>query len=98
MSQTNPKLIRRLSVASATSTSKKNRYISNQRRQTFAAVNNQFLNQNTSSSFSIPLLIDTMNTFHRTAEEMEEEIMLPLRLKDMPVEGKNNTSKNASNT
>ena len=70
-------------------TPKKNRYIGNQRRQTLASINSHFFNQNPTPSFSVPLLIDTMNTFHQSAEAMEEEIMLPLRLKDIPVEGKN---------
>lgn len=89
MSQTKSKRTRRLSITSAT-LSKRNRYIAHRRRRTLAVANNRFLSQNTSHSFSIPLLIDTMNTFHRAAQAMEEEIMLPLRLKDMSVEGENN--------
>jgi len=84
ISQTNPKLIRRSSVSSTTS--KQNLYNNTQRRQSLAVINNDFLIQHTSPSFSIPLLIDTMNTFFQTAQVMEEEIMLPSRLKDMPVE------------
>lgn len=84
MPQTNPKLARRASVSSTTH--KQNQYIINQRRQNLSAINNNFFNQNRSSSFSVPLLIDIMNTFYQTAQIMEEEIMLPSRLKDMPVE------------
>jgi hypothetical protein len=84
MSQANPKLARRASVSSTTH--KQNQYIINQRRQNLSAINNNFFNQNRSSSFSVPLLIDIMNTFYQTAQIMEEEIMLPSRLKDMPVE------------
>lgn len=86
MSQTNPKSIRRPSMTSTTS--KNNRYTGTQRRQTLASINSHFLNQNPTPSFSVPLLVDTMNTFHQSAQAMEEEIMLPLRLKDIPVEGK----------
>jgi hypothetical protein len=86
MSRAIPKLNRRLSVSSTTQ--KPNKYNNNQRRQTLAAINNDFLTQRTSSSFSVPLLINTMNTFFQSTQMMEEEIMLPSRLKDMPVEGK----------
>jgi hypothetical protein len=84
--QSIPKLSRQSSVTS--STHKQNQYIANQRRQNLSAVNNDFLIQGTSSSFSVPLLIDTMNTFFQTTNSMEEEIMLPSKLKDMPVERK----------
>jgi SLT domain-containing protein len=86
MPQANPKLVRRASAASTTQ--KQNQYITNQRRQNFSAINNNFFSQNRSPSFSVPLLIDAMNTFYQTAQLMEDEIMLPSRLKDMPVEGK----------
>jgi hypothetical protein len=91
MPQTNPKLARRASVSSTTH--KQNQYIINQRRQNLSAINNNFFNQNRSSSLSVPLLIDIMNTFYQTAQIMEEEIMLPSKLKDMPVEGKIKSSK-----
>jgi len=87
-----PKPSRQSSVSSTTKT--RNQYIANQRRQNLSAINNDFLIQPSSSSpFSVPLLIDTMNTFFQTAQSMEEEIMLPSRLKDVPVERKIKSSK-----
>jgi hypothetical protein len=87
MPQANPKYVRRASMACTNQ--KQNQYISNQRRQSLMAINNNFFSPNR-STFSVPLLIDTMNTFYQSIQIMEEEIMLPSRLKDMPVEGKIN--------
>ena len=93
MSQSLQKLARRSSVLSAIQ--KQNSYIANQRRQNLSPVNNNLITNSTiSSSFSIPLLLNTMNTFIQTTQIMEDEIMLPIKLKDMPVEGKNKSNKN----
>ncbi|CAF1006150.1 unnamed protein product [Rotaria sp. Silwood1] len=83
-SQSIPKLIRRSSVSNTTQ--KQNGYTTNQRRLTHSTMNNDFLNTRASSSLAAPLLIDTMNNFFEATKAMEEEIMLPSRLKDMPVE------------
>jgi len=85
-SQHIPKPGRQLSVPNTTSNP--NQYISKQRRQNISAVNNDFVYQRTSASLSVPLLTDIMNTFFQTTQSMEDEIMLPSRLKDMPVERK----------
>jgi hypothetical protein len=87
MSQVNVLPVRRSSVSSTTQ--KPNVYIANQRRQNLSAINDEFHLPRPSSTFSVPLLINTMNKFFQVTHTMEEEIMLPLRLKDMPVEGKN---------
>jgi hypothetical protein len=63
--------------------------MAHQRRQnTAAATSNDFLNQNTPSTFVVPLLSGVMNEFFQATKIMEDEIMLPSRLKDMPVDGK----------
>ena len=36
-------------------------------------------------------LVDAMDKFFQASDAMEEEIMLPSRLRDMPIEGKRNT-------
>jgi hypothetical protein len=59
-----------------------------QRRQNISATSNDFLNQHTPSKFSVPLLTGAMNDFFQSTKIMEDEIMLPSRLKDMPVDGK----------
>lgn len=71
---------------------RRNQYIANQRRQNLLAINNDFLVQRT-SSFSVPLLMDTINTFFQATQCMEEEITLPSRLKDIPVDRKIKLSK-----
>lgn len=83
-SQTIPKLFRRSSVT--VPKQKKNIYTMNQRRQNLSAINNDYLTQHSSLSFSEPILIDTMNSFFQATKIMDEEIMLPTRLKDIPVE------------
>jgi len=88
MSQSIQKPVGRSSVSGTAQ--KRNSYTANQHRQTLVTINSDLLTQRTSSSFLMPLLIDTMNTFFQTVQTMEEEIMLPSRLKDMPVEGKTN--------
>jgi len=84
MTQSIPNLSRR---SSSSGTSQKQPVFNNQRRQTLAALNPDVINPSKSSSFSVPLLNNTINTFIQTTQTMEDEIMLPLRLKDMPVEG-----------
>jgi hypothetical protein len=87
MSQTNSLSVRRSCISSTTQ--KPNLYIANQRRQNLSAIHDGFRVHRPTSTFSVPLLFNIMNTFFQVTHTMEEEIMLPLRLKDMPVEGKN---------
>lgn len=75
--------------ASSSSSIRRNQYMAHQRRQNIATTSNDFLNQNTSSKFSAPLLACAMNEFFQATKVMEDEIMLPTKLKDMPVDGKN---------
>ena len=82
----NNKLSRQSS--SASSSQRRNRYMTYQRRHNAAATSNDFLNQHSPSKISVPLLSSTMNEFFHATKIMEDEIMLPSRLKDMPVEGK----------
>jgi hypothetical protein len=84
--QVNNKLYRQIS--SASTTQRRNQYMAHQRRQNTAATSNDFLNQNTPSTFAVPLLSGVMNEFFQATKIMEDEIMLPSRLKDMPVDGK----------
>ena len=58
---------------------KRNQYITNQRRQNLRMLNTRRLSS---------LLLDTMNECVQTVQNMEDEILLPIRLKDMPVDGK----------
>lgn len=82
----NGKLLRQSS--SGSTTQRRNQYLTYQRRQNLSATNNDFLNQHTQSNFSVPLLSGAMNDFFQATKIMEDEIMLPSRLKDMPVDGK----------
>jgi hypothetical protein len=82
--QVNNKLYRQIS--SASTTQRRNQYMAHQRRQNTAATSNDFLNQNTPSTFAVPLLSGVMNEFFQATKIMEDEIMLPSRLKDMPVD------------
>jgi len=84
--QVNNKLYRQIS--SASTTQRRNQYMAHQRRQNTAATSNDFLNQNPPSTFVVPLLSGVMNEFFQATKIMEDEIMLPSRLKDMPVDGK----------
>jgi hypothetical protein len=59
-----------------------------QRRQNMASTTHDFLNQHTPSTLSVPILTGAMNDFFQATKVMEEEIMLPSRLKDMTVDGK----------
>lgn len=72
--------------ASSSSSIRRNQYMAHQRRQNIATTSNDFLNQNTSSKFSVPLLAGAMNEFFHATKIMEDEIMLPTKLKDMPVD------------
>jgi hypothetical protein len=83
--QLNNKLIRQSS--SGSTIQRRNQYMAYQRRQNMPATND-FLNQHTPSKFSVPLLTGAMNEFFQATKVMEDEIMLPSRLKDMPVDGK----------
>lgn len=85
--QINNKLARQSS--SGSNTQRRNQYMAYQRRQNIAATSNDFLHQHTPSKFSVPLLSGAMNEFLQATKIMEDEIMLPSRLKDMPVDGKN---------
>lgn len=90
-SQSVPKLARQPSIQS--STYKQTSSVSNSRRRTTANKNNDYFARRSTPAFSVPLLVDTMNAFYEAADTMEEEIMLPSRLKDMPVDRKINFSK-----
>jgi hypothetical protein len=81
--QLNNKLIRQSS--SGSTIQRRNQYMAYQRRQNMPATND-FLNQHTPSKFSVPLLTGAMNEFFQATKVMEDEIMLPSRLKDMPVD------------
>lgn len=86
-SQSNPKIFRRSSVSCTVQ--RQNSYASKQRRTNPSTLTNDFLTQSSSPSFSTPVLTDAINIFFQATKTMEEEIMLPSRLKDMPVEGMN---------
>jgi hypothetical protein len=84
--QVHNKLSRQSSTASTTQ--RRNQFMAYQRRQNVASTNSDFLSQHSSSTFSVPLLSGAMNEFFQATKVMEDEIMLPSRLKDMPVDGK----------
>lgn len=84
--QINQKLSRQSS--SNSTTQRRNQYLTHQRRQNFPTISNDFLNQHTQSTISVPVLSGAMNDFFQATKIMEDEIMLPSRLKDMPVDGK----------
>ena len=48
------------------------------------------------ATFYVPLLADTINKFFQATTKMEEEILLPSRLKDLPLEGFFNSSNQIS--
>ena len=81
----NQKYMRRASLN--TTTQKQSTHLVNSRRPDLTAVGNDFLTQRSSSNFSAPRLVGVMNKFFQASQTMEEEIMLPSRLKDMPIEG-----------
>ncbi|CAF1485172.1 unnamed protein product [Adineta ricciae] len=72
--------------SSASTIQRRNQYMAYQRRQNIAATSNDFLNQHTPSTLAVPLLSGVMNEFFQATKVMEDEIMLPSRLKDMPVD------------
>jgi len=78
--QANQKLIRQSS--SASSIQRRNQYMVYQYRHNLSVTNNDY----TSSKFPVPLLSGAMNEFFQATKIMEDEIMLPSRLKDMPVD------------
>ncbi|UJR33383.1 hypothetical protein I4U23_020831 [Adineta vaga] len=82
--QFNTKLNRQSSTASTVQ--RRNQYMAYQCRQNIAATSNDFLNQRTPSTSAVPLLSGAMNEFFQATKVMEDEIMLPSRLKDMPVD------------
>jgi hypothetical protein len=84
--QVNNKLMRQSS--SVSTIQRRNQYIAYQRRQNVATTSNDLLNQNAPSNFSVPLLAGAMNEFFQATKVMEDEVMLPTKLKDMPVDGK----------
>jgi hypothetical protein len=82
--QVNNKLMRQSS--SVSTIQRRNQYIAYQRRQNVATTSNDLLNQNAPSNFSVPLLAGAMNEFFQATKVMEDEVMLPTKLKDMPVD------------
>ncbi|CAF0740494.1 unnamed protein product [Rotaria sp. Silwood1] len=81
--QINNKLVRQ---SSSTSTiQRRNQNIMYQRRQNITT-NNDLLNQHTPSTFFVPLVTGALNNFFQATKVMEDEIMLPSRLRDMPVD------------
>ncbi|CAF1260835.1 unnamed protein product [Adineta steineri] len=82
--QINNKLNRQSSTVSTIQ--RRNQYMAYQRRQNIAVTSNDFLNQHTPSKHTVPLLFGAMNEFFDATKIMEDEIMLPSRLKDMPVD------------
>jgi hypothetical protein len=77
--QANNKLIRQASTSSGIQ--RRDRYMTFQRRQSIVGTNND-----QPSTFSVPLLAGAMNEFFQATKIMEDEIMLPSRLKDMAIE------------
>jgi len=82
--QLNQKLIRQTSTSSTNQ--RRNQYMAYQRRQNLPSTSNDFLNQHTPSKSSVPLLTGAMNEFFQATKIMEDEIMLPSRLKDMAID------------
>lgn len=56
------------------------------RRQTGGTLNNDLVNQHKPSTDSVPLLATAMHDFFQATKVMEDEVMLPSRLRDMPVD------------
>ncbi|UJR13824.1 hypothetical protein I4U23_000835 [Adineta vaga] len=69
------------SIIPASLTQKQNQYIANQRRQSLEVLNNRTRNSRLSS-----ILPDTLNEFFQATQNMEDEILLPTRLKDMNID------------
>ena len=83
MSSSAQKLARRSSIS--VTQQKQNQHLTSQRRQNLPPVGNDFLSSRMSC---MPRLLDTMSKFFQSVQLMEEEVMLPSRLKDIPVQGK----------
>jgi len=83
--QSQQKLVRRWSSSSSTK-QRRNQYLALQRRQNINGIKDFSSIHPTSSSLTMPLVTNAMNTFFQATKIMEDEIMLPSKLKDMPVE------------
>lgn len=82
--QNSQKLTRQTS--SANSLQRRNNYLSKSRRQTLGLIGNDFHHQHAPSTSTTPLLNGAINEFFQATKVMEDEIMLPSRLKDMPAD------------
>jgi hypothetical protein len=82
--QVNNKLMRQSS--SNSTIQRRNQYMAYQRRQNMVGTSNDFVNQHIPANFPVPLLAGAMNEFFQATKVMEDEIMLPTRLKDMAVD------------
>ncbi|CAF2325970.1 unnamed protein product [Rotaria sp. Silwood2] len=71
--------------SSASMIQRRNQNMMYQRRQNMTT-NNDLLNHHTPSTFSVPLLSGALNGFFQATKIMEDEIMLPSRLRDMPID------------
>lgn len=76
-------------ASSASMIQRRNHNMKHPRRQNIGTLNNDLLNQHKPSTDSAPLLANAMHDFFQATKVMEDEIMLPSRLRDMPVDGKN---------
>ncbi|CAF5225699.1 unnamed protein product, partial [Rotaria magnacalcarata] len=83
--QINNKLTRQYSSSSMIQ--RRNQNVAYPRRQNIPATSSDLLNHSSSSAFVVPLLNGAMNEFFQATKIMEDEVMLPSRLKDMPVDG-----------
>ncbi|CAF0756068.1 unnamed protein product [Adineta ricciae] len=77
MTLTNSSMDLTLTMSEKAAMTKSNQYIANQRRQSLRMLNNRRLSS---------LLLDTMNECVQTIQNMEDEILLPIRLKDMSID------------
>ncbi|CAF1600547.1 unnamed protein product [Rotaria magnacalcarata] len=82
--QINIKLTRQYSSSSMIQ--RRNQNVAYPRRQNIPATSSDLLNHSSSSTFVVPLLNGAMNEFFQATKIMEDEVMLPSRLKDMPVD------------
>lgn len=74
-------------TSSAGSFQRRSNHAVQARRQTLGFVGNDFLHQHGPSTSATPMLTSAINEFFQTTKVMEDEIMLPSRLKDMPADG-----------
>ncbi|CAF3399242.1 unnamed protein product [Rotaria socialis] len=65
---------------------RRNQNVAYPRRQNIPATSSDLLNHSSSSTFVVPLLNGAMDEFFHVTKIMEDEVMLPSRLKDMPVD------------